>query len=254
MDGTSKYMKNKIKLYIFSLLLALFFGITFDCGAAYSEANLEASELDASTTAQIENFYNKLEDGKLGEDMNGITDANALENSFNFEDYFDYNKIHFWILLVSVVLIFLILINLFKKLGEMKTQMDEYRKKVFTDTRDDVYQTNEKDIKDKDEIEDEEIENNDDFEEEEIEENITHPHLHIEVESDDDVVDDVEGENDVAEDVFIDDEDNEEEIIIEEKKTKSKKEKLESKEDVEEFEELKELELEDDDDEEILYN
>lgn len=240
-------MKNKIKLYIIPFTLVLFFSIFFNCGAAYSEANLEASELDASTTEQINNFYNKLEDGKLGADLDGVSDDQSQESSFNFEDYFDYTKIHFWILLVSVVLIFLILINLFKQLGEMKSQMDEYRQKVTSsNTSEDVYQTSEEEIED----EDVESEEEDDFEKEEIEENIIHPHLHIEVESDDDVVEDFYDKDEDNEDVLIDDDNDEDEEVVPENKI-DLKETIETDED-ESAKELKELES--DDDEEILYN
>ncbi len=154
-------MKNKIKLYTFPLSLVLFFVMSFTCMAAYSEANLEASELDASTTEQIDNFYNKLEDGKLGADMSNISEDVTPEDSFNLEDYFDYTKIHFWVLLISVVLIFLILINLFKRLGEMKEQMDSYRRKSFQNVNNNVYEEEKDEIIDDEDneniVEDEEI-------------------------------------------------------------------------------------------------
>ncbi len=155
-------MKNKIKLYILPISLVLFLAMSFNCMAAYSEANLEASELDASTTEQIDNFYNKLEDGKLGTDMSNIPEDTTSEDSFNFEDYFDYTKVHFWVLLVSVVLIFLILINLFKRLGEMKEQMDSYRRRSFQNIDNNIYEEEKEEISDEEEdaesvVEDEEI-------------------------------------------------------------------------------------------------
>lgn len=241
-------MKNKIKLYIIPFTLVLFFSIFFNCGAAYSEANLEASELDASTTEQINNFYNKLEDGKLGADLDGVSDDQSQEGSFNFEDYFDYTKIHFWILLVSVVLIFLILINLFKQLGEMKTQMDEYRQKVFINTSDNVYQASEEDVEDKDIWGQEE----NDVEEEDVEENVIHPHLHIDIESDDEMVPDEVDKNEKEEKVLIDDEEENDDEVVVANKINLKENNVEIEED-ENAKELKELEL-DDDDEEILYN
>lgn len=113
---------------IYSLIIIIIFAFVSSntCLAAYHEVNFTGSELDTTNTIQYQgyNFKEEGEAGKLGNLMSELGQED--NNGFPINDFLNYKKFQFWVLIILLASILIILSRLSKKLKKIEK---EYAKK-----------------------------------------------------------------------------------------------------------------------------